>query len=104
MAFLHVDRATTTGAFAVDWFVEFSGEGDFRNGNLSIVARASGKYWKLNHVIVFCEDPYQVDGVPEWVYERGYDLVQNIMRRKTIDTEHWMEVTAPVYMTSRQPS
>ena len=104
MALLHVDRDTTTGAFAVDTIIEFSGEGDFRYGNLSIVVRASFRYWKLKHVMVFCVDPYQVDEVPDWAYDRGHKLMNDIMRRKTIDTEHWMEVTTPVYMTSRHPS
>lgn len=100
MATLSIDRDPYDGAYGIDNLVTISAG----TGNIVIVARAGGKVWQLKHLIMFSQDDYYPDGVPEWAFNRKMKLMNDIMRRGTINTDNWIEMTTPVHMTSRQPS
>ena len=100
MALLSIDRDSYDGAYAIDSLTSFSAA----QGSISIVVKVGGVSWVLNHFIAFVKDDDQIDGIPQWAFDRKIKLMNDIMRRGTIDTDRWVEVTTPVYMTSRQPS
>ena len=100
MALLSIDRSSYDGAYAIDSIVTISAG----QGSISIVTKVDGVAWVLNHFIAFTEDDDQIDSVPEWAFDHKVKLMDDIMRRGTIDTEHWVEVTTPVHMTFRHPS
>jgi hypothetical protein len=101
MALLPID-CYSTGSFAVDSVTKFRAAD--AGGHIMITAKAGGKVWVLNHFIVFVRDDAQLDEVPEWAFDRKIKLMDDIMRRGTINTDLWTEMTTSVYMTSRQPS
>ena len=100
MALLSIDRDSYDGAYAIDSLTSFSAA----QGSISIVVRVDGVVWELNHFIAFVKDDDQIDGIPDWAFDRKIKLMNDIMRRGTINTDLWTEMTTPVYMTSRQPS
>ena len=100
MALLPIDRSSYDGAYAIDSITTISAG----QGSLSIVAKVGGVTWELNHFIAFVEDDDQIDGVPEWAFDRKVKLMNDIMRRGNVDTDRWVEVTTAVYMSFRHPS